>query len=473
MIKHPLLFSLAVFASLFTQVSITEASPTPSVPPLLMRSAEQSAVYYALNDGRRYAFPNQSIYGSWYSSFDAVQVVSASNLASYRLAGVVLYRPGSLIKIATDPKVYLVTNNGELRWIETEEIALGLFGTTWARQVQDVSDAFFFSYHLGQSVHSAIDVSLNALLADVHAASISGNQELVAATTFPTPPPVVTTSSRDIVLQSSLLEGIRLNESATIDVYADQTIPSSTVIRVNGTVAQTCQRSAKCSYTLSHFSQTSVTSYVIVAEANYGDGPQKTKTYTIPVVDMQAGALRQTVSLKESRPQGSVDIHTTWSDQIVRPYRISLLVNGYEQKVCYSTITCDATYGIDAAVGTNLAITSVAEDTAGQTWRTVTSTVAIVANPKPVVSVGSNGPVLYTGEVATVSAQADDEDGIAFIEIWQGTTRVARCERPTCSYTSSAFTQSGSTQFRVIAQDLRGARQEIDLRPMLVVSNPS
>lgn len=469
--KHLPLFSLVAAVGLLAQVHAVSASEIPSAPHLY-RSPDQSAVYYALNDGRRFAFPNQNIYGSWYPSFDAVVVVPASTLAQYRLAGVVLYRPGSLIKVATDPKVYLVSNNGELRWIETEAIAQGLFGNNWATHVQDVSDAFFFSYRIGESIHMISDISLETLRNSDHALSIAGNQELipVPTSTAPAPTPTVPTIIRDIVLQSSLPHGIRVNESATINVYADHVLPSSIVLTVNGAQVQRCAQAARCTYTFTHRTELSMTSYVVQADATYADGTHKIQSYTIPVVDLLAGSLRQTVDITESQPQGNVDIFAHWDNSVVRPYRVSLFVNGNQVKECYSELDCHFTYGIDAAIGSTLNIHSTAEDTSGQTWQTTTSTVSIVENPKPMVSAGLSSSIIYTGEHADVSVQASDENGIAFIEIWQDGLRVARCERPGCSYTSGTFTESASVQFHIIAQDLRGARQEIDLEPMLVVS---
>lgn len=67
------------------------------------------AVYYLGADGKRYVFPNQKTYMTWYSNFSTVKVVSSTEMSSYPIGGNATYRPGTkMIKITTDPKVYAV-----------------------------------------------------------------------------------------------------------------------------------------------------------------------------------------------------------------------------------------------------------------------------------------------------------------------------------------------------------------------------
>ena len=60
-----------------------------------------------------------------------------------------------MVKIISDPKVYAVSRGGLLRWIGTEEIAKALYGNDWNKQIDDVSDAFFFNYRIGDPITSA------------------------------------------------------------------------------------------------------------------------------------------------------------------------------------------------------------------------------------------------------------------------------------------------------------------------------
>jgi len=115
-----------------------------------------SAVYYCGADGKRYAFPNEDTYHSWYPDFSGVRVVSVAELAAVPFGGSVTYRPGSrMLKIRTDPKVYAVAKGGTLRWVTSEAVAKALYGLLWNGLISDISDAFFVHYVVGAPIFLA------------------------------------------------------------------------------------------------------------------------------------------------------------------------------------------------------------------------------------------------------------------------------------------------------------------------------
>jgi len=112
-----------------------------------------STVYFCGADGKRYVFVNDRDFMSWYENFSGVQIISDANLAQIPLGGNVTYRPGKkMIKIQSDPRVYAVSRGGVLRWVSTESIARQLFGADWNKQIDDVSDAFFINYRIGDPI---------------------------------------------------------------------------------------------------------------------------------------------------------------------------------------------------------------------------------------------------------------------------------------------------------------------------------
>jgi plastocyanin len=122
----------------------------------LIKSGANPAVYYFGADGKRYVFPTDRTYFTWYSNFNTVKTVSAGELALIPLGGNVTYRPGvRMIKITTDPKVYAVSKNGILRPIASEAVATALYGSTWNKQIDDVPDAFFTNYRIGEAINDA------------------------------------------------------------------------------------------------------------------------------------------------------------------------------------------------------------------------------------------------------------------------------------------------------------------------------
>lgn len=136
---------------ILTNPSSTCASGT------LVKTASSKAVYYCGADGKRYVFPNDKTYYSWYKDFSTVTTISAEALAALPLGGNVTYRPGSrMVKITTDPKVYAVDHNRTLRHVTTAELAASLYGADWAKKIDDLSDAFFIDYRVGEPITRAL-----------------------------------------------------------------------------------------------------------------------------------------------------------------------------------------------------------------------------------------------------------------------------------------------------------------------------
>src|SRR3989344_2562610 len=116
-----------------------------------------SAVYYHGADGKRYVFPNSQTYFTWYADFSRVTIVSGAEMAALPIGGNITYRPGTrLVKIVSDPNVYAVEPNGTLRWIQSEAVALALYGEGWNRRIDDIPDAFFFNYKQGDPLAAAV-----------------------------------------------------------------------------------------------------------------------------------------------------------------------------------------------------------------------------------------------------------------------------------------------------------------------------
>ncbi len=113
------------------------------------------AVYYYGLDGKRHAFPNSQVYFTWFNDFSSVVEVTSSFLASVPLGRNVTYRPGvRMVKFTTLDRVYAVGRGGVLRWVMTEEVARGLYGSNWARQIDDIADVFFTDYQFGTDISS-------------------------------------------------------------------------------------------------------------------------------------------------------------------------------------------------------------------------------------------------------------------------------------------------------------------------------
>jgi len=160
--RHLFIAFLLIFG-----IWLVVGNPAEAVSSSSLIKASGPAVYYVW-EGKRYVFPNEHIYFSWYDNFDQVATVSDTELASYLIGGNITYRPGSkLVKIQTDPKVYAVSSGGALHWITSEEVATALYGPNWSKSVHDVSDAYFLDYRQGDPIAVPQDFDVTRELSTV------------------------------------------------------------------------------------------------------------------------------------------------------------------------------------------------------------------------------------------------------------------------------------------------------------------
>ncbi len=176
------LYSLVPSAVLLAAAAAFGILHATTVSPGGLVKGSLPAVYYIGEDGKRYVFPNDKVYFSWYADFSAVNSISDADLAKYQIGGNATYRPGvKLVKIQSDPKVYAVDAGGRLRWVKTEAAAVALFGGNWNKQIDDISDSFFVNYKSGTDIASASDFNPTAV--KNAASSISADKQLSSVPT--------------------------------------------------------------------------------------------------------------------------------------------------------------------------------------------------------------------------------------------------------------------------------------------------
>lgn len=115
-------------------------TPSQELGAILIKGETSSAVYAVLADGKRHPFPNSATYQTWYGEdFSGVSTLTSEQLASYSIGKIVVYHPGTLVKIPSIPKVYVVTD---------ETTAQTLFGNDWNTKVYDVPESLFPNYKI-------------------------------------------------------------------------------------------------------------------------------------------------------------------------------------------------------------------------------------------------------------------------------------------------------------------------------------
>ncbi len=194
-----LILLITLATSFLGMPPLAHAAPAPGS---LIKRADHPAVYYYATNGRRYVFPNERVFRTWYVDFSTVQTVTAAEMTEARIGGNVTYRPGfRMVKIDTDPKVYAISRGGVLRHIASETVAAAIFGSGWATLVDDIPDAFFVNYAMGSQIVSVSDYDRSAELAsattinaDKNLGSLTPSAPLPEVPTGTTPVPTPTPS---------------------------------------------------------------------------------------------------------------------------------------------------------------------------------------------------------------------------------------------------------------------------------------
>lgn len=145
--------------ALLTLPQASFAATTTIFSPGDLIKGSNPTVYYFAPDGRRYVFPNEKTYFTWYTDFSKVKQIPDGQLSTIQLGRTnVTYRPGKkMVKITTDPKVYVVDQGGILRHVGSEQLAQSLYGISWKSLIDDVPDSFFANFRVGTPIQTVSD----------------------------------------------------------------------------------------------------------------------------------------------------------------------------------------------------------------------------------------------------------------------------------------------------------------------------
>ncbi|MDD5527837.1 MAG: hypothetical protein PHO56_02555, partial [Patescibacteria group bacterium] len=150
MLKRIFIGSVMMMTVLSMSIVVAPQAKAAASAGDLIKISGLSSVYYLGANGKRYVFPNEATYFSWYKDFSGVITIPASEMEGYPLAANVVVRAGTkLIKSPSINTVYAVEPNGVLRSIVSEANAISLWGAAWAKKVIDVPDSFFVNYTVG------------------------------------------------------------------------------------------------------------------------------------------------------------------------------------------------------------------------------------------------------------------------------------------------------------------------------------
>lgn len=120
----------------------------------LMKGSSSTAVFYCGADGKRHAFPNASVFASWYRDFSQVKTIPEATLAEIPVGQNVIYSPThvALVKRYDQATVYAVLPGGVLRPIVSPTQAENLYGSRWATRIAVLSNDVFADYEIGDPI---------------------------------------------------------------------------------------------------------------------------------------------------------------------------------------------------------------------------------------------------------------------------------------------------------------------------------
>lgn len=352
------------------------------------------AVYYYTKAGTRLSFPNEKTYFTWYANFANITTITDAELAAITLAGNVTYRPGArMIKIQTDPRVYAVDAGGTLRWVQTEQLATSLYGADWARDIDDLSDAFFSDYELGLSITSASDFSPSAVQ--------TAHPSIETTAT-------VVTDDKGVVGTMSVLTGenvvIALNKNVSTGYAWAVTYDASALTLLSTTSSGLIGSSGTVTYTFKAL--TAGEEDIVFKSWGTGVAPTEQRTYRVTITNPVATMTTSIATDHATAQAGSSIIITASSTGTPVPAMIAINAGTIEMKTCTQTNLCTATYAVPSS-GADGSYTFTALFTAQNgTTSTKSITVPIVAEQQmSSIELSIARPIMRTTDEAEITVR--------------------------------------------------------------------
>ncbi|MFA5129790.1 MAG: protease inhibitor I42 family protein [Patescibacteria group bacterium] len=335
-------FALAVFIA----APLTGVRAATLTAGTLIKASGQ-AVYYYTSDGKRLVFPNEKTYFTWFSNFSNIMTITDAELAAIPIGGNVTYRPGvKMIKITTDPKVYAVDDGGKLRWVSTEAIASTLYGSDWARKVDDVPDAFFTDYADGTTITDA---------SSFVPSTVTARNTAPGTTTPSTPDQTVVTeeTSETVTAEVGNQLSITMDANPSTGYTWQKTFPSSFLSLISDTNASTSTLigAGGTETFLFQATATGTGDIVLTYKRAWDTTTPPAKRHTIHVTITAASSAASNISLAvQSQVQTNEKVPITANILNVKAGdSTKISVDGIDVTTCGAISTCSGNYTIPSA----------------------------------------------------------------------------------------------------------------------------
>lgn len=457
-LRSSLSIAAATIAGLTMALATHAATLTPGD---LIKISSRSDVYYYGVDQKRYVFPNEKTYFTWYSGF-STKTVTDAELAAVQVGGAATYRPGfKLVKVTTDPKVYAVGRGGMLRWVETEQVAAALYGPDWNTKVDDLPDAYFATYKIGSSISKVADFNPSNELTT--SPTINADKQLVApgsTSTTPTSP----TSTSPVPTSTAFAVDFQTSKSAVrggdVVGLTTSSTPQSGISKIelffDGILIKTCAFSPCYGETQVPISGTKP-QYEAKAIVTALNTNTVTKTITLPLDTSPSNLAWLAIGRSVVKPGQAAEAIVT-SDASIAVIRTDIYINDQSIEACATPIhECRWSDILPGAVSTTYDVYGKVTDNLGRTYLTSHKTITIGTNDSPMVKAESAKPMIFKGETVDITVTASDDDGITKLEVLKDGAVIKTCNTAApCTITTGPWTSTGTISFIGRATDTNG-----------------
>ncbi len=144
------------------QASFSTLLDVPSFETPQAYKSYDSSTVYLLKDNSFWKVQDESVYFSWFDSWNSVAEVTDSvmklYIEKYGMGGDATFSPGTRVMAAGNPRVYVMGSGGKLHWLVSETVANSIFGSRWNEDIVEVSAGYLWKYGSGKNVNSGADL---------------------------------------------------------------------------------------------------------------------------------------------------------------------------------------------------------------------------------------------------------------------------------------------------------------------------
>lgn len=139
--------------------TILPTQARPAVGEVRALKSPTSSVVHLVSGDKRWIIPNESVYFSWFPSWNSIELVSDALIQTYAPQGIARFPVGTKVKEQGNASVYVVGADGKLHWIISSPVAYKLYGYGWNQNIVEVPLLALIDYAKGFALATEADLA--------------------------------------------------------------------------------------------------------------------------------------------------------------------------------------------------------------------------------------------------------------------------------------------------------------------------